>query len=45
MKSKKNNLNEKFKSSQKINITTDMWTSSCQKLGYMVINAHWMGVD
>lgn len=41
----KNKLKEKFKSAQKINITTDMWTSSCQKIGYMVITAHWIDVD
>ncbi|KAL8093895.1 hypothetical protein AgCh_035688 [Apium graveolens] len=41
----KKKLKEKFKSAQKINITTDMWTSSHQKLGYMVITAHWINID
>lgn len=35
-------LRENFKSIRKINITTDMWTSSHQKLGYMVVTGHWI---
>ncbi|KAL6560489.1 hypothetical protein OROGR_004048 [Orobanche gracilis] len=38
----KKNLKELFKSVRKINITTDMWTSSHQKLGYMVVTGHWI---
>ncbi|WOG93088.1 hypothetical protein DCAR_0312369 [Daucus carota subsp. sativus] len=38
----KKKLVELFKSAQRINITTDMWTSTCQKLGYMVVTAHWI---
>lgn len=41
----KKKLKEEFKSVQKINITTDMWTSSCQKFGYMVSTGHWIDVD
>ncbi|KAK1394163.1 zinc finger BED domain-containing protein RICESLEEPER 2-like [Heracleum sosnowskyi] len=35
-------LRENLKSIRKINITTDMWTSSHQKLGYMVVTGHWI---
>ncbi|KAK1398022.1 hypothetical protein POM88_007885 [Heracleum sosnowskyi] len=38
----KKKLKEIFKSVPKINITTDMWTSSNQKLGYMVVTSHWI---
>lgn len=38
----KNKLREIFKTVRKINITTDMWTSSHQKLGYMVVTGHWI---
>ncbi|XP_074373019.1 zinc finger BED domain-containing protein RICESLEEPER 2-like [Apium graveolens] len=38
----KRKLKEIFKFVRKINITTDMWTSSHQKLGYMVVIGHWI---
>ncbi|XP_074360856.1 zinc finger BED domain-containing protein RICESLEEPER 2-like [Apium graveolens] len=38
----KNKLREMFKYIRKINITTDMWTSSHQKIGYMVVTGHWI---
>ncbi|KAK1368115.1 zinc finger BED domain-containing protein RICESLEEPER 2-like [Heracleum sosnowskyi] len=38
----KKKLKEVFKSVKKLNITTDMWTSSNQKLGYMVVTSHWI---
>ena len=41
----KNKLRELLKSVRKINITTDMWTSSHQKLGYMVVTGHWIDSD
>ncbi|XP_074344995.1 zinc finger BED domain-containing protein RICESLEEPER 2-like [Apium graveolens] len=41
----KNKLSELFKSVRKINITTGMWTSSHQKLGYMVVTGHWIDSD
>lgn len=43
--SEKNKLKEVFKSVKKINITTDMWTSSNQKLGYMVVTSHWIDAE
>ncbi|KAL8100696.1 hypothetical protein AgCh_032813 [Apium graveolens] len=33
------------KITRKINITTGMWTSSHQKLGYMVVTGHWIDSD
>ncbi|XP_074346882.1 zinc finger BED domain-containing protein RICESLEEPER 2-like [Apium graveolens] len=41
----KSKLRELFKSVRKIIITTDMWTSSHQKLGYMVVTGHWIDSD
>nr|XP_017250805.1 PREDICTED: zinc finger BED domain-containing protein RICESLEEPER 2-like [Daucus carota subsp. sativus] len=41
----KNKLREMLKSVRKINITTDMWTSSHQKIGYMVVTGHWIDSD
>ncbi|GAB2224711.1 hypothetical protein Droror1_Dr00005479 [Drosera rotundifolia] len=31
-----------LKEVERVNITTDMWTSQNQKLGYMVITGHWI---
>ena len=41
----KKKLREIFKSVRKINITTYMWTSSHQKIGYMVVTGHWIDSD
>ncbi|KAK1367687.1 BED-type domain-containing protein [Heracleum sosnowskyi] len=41
----KKKLKEVFKYVKKINITTDMWTSSNQKSGYMVVTSHWIDYE
>lgn len=35
-------MKDLFKDIDRINITTDMWTSDAQRIGYMVVTAHWV---
>ncbi|KAA8544945.1 hypothetical protein F0562_019660 [Nyssa sinensis] len=41
----KKKLKTFFKSINKVNITTDMWKSSNQKIGYMVVTGHFIDSD
>ncbi|KAA8516213.1 hypothetical protein F0562_019392 [Nyssa sinensis] len=41
----KKKLKTLFKSINKVNITTDMWKSSNQKIGYMVVTGHFIDSD
>ncbi|KAA8550057.1 hypothetical protein F0562_001741 [Nyssa sinensis] len=41
----KKKLKTLFKSVNKVNITTDMWKSSNQKIGYMVVTGHFIDSD
>ncbi|XP_074373757.1 zinc finger BED domain-containing protein RICESLEEPER 2-like [Apium graveolens] len=41
----KKKLKKVFKFVKKINITTYMWTSSNQKIGYMVVTSHWIDLE
>ena len=42
---RKEKIERNYKSVKKINITTDMWTSSSHQIGYMIITAHWIASE